>query len=148
MCMSISRGLVVLFIVLGLNVGNGFAGVNIKVRKALFKSPFVSDAGAQVYRSEGKIDEQGNYKVKTTTAPMTEYKICLFDIANTTYFLQNASSDEDGELKVIGSLLGVLGAGEVDLQAVSIMILSGGTSNTCNGLKVQESGFTVDIPDL
>jgi len=136
-----SKSLLSLFVavlfVLGFTAGIANAG--IVVDEGIFESPFVTNAGSQVDDSEGKIDEDGDWKVESYDLGDTEcYDICLCDEnGGQVVLVANVCTDEDGELKAIGTL------SSGNYQAVSFKIIQ--AIDTCGSEPtiVQESGLTV-----
>jgi hypothetical protein len=113
--------------------------------RGTFEAPFVDVAlQTEVPGSEGKIGDEGQFKVEINTAPDSPLQICLVTENLEPLFLADVVSDEDGELKVEGTL--PLGASiPTTLQAPRFQVLTGAPA-TCGGGVVFESGLTVTVP--
>jgi len=149
-----SKSLLGLFVavlfVLGFSAGIANAGAGI------FEAPQVSSPGAEVLGSEGKIKRNGDYKIEIEGVPaLTTFEICIQDInlnGGNPIFLRNATSDEDGELKVEGNLSTDAVAffpitTTTTLQAPSLQVRSNvGASDDCSQSISWESGMDVVIP--
>jgi hypothetical protein len=113
--------------------------------RGTFEAPFV-DVALQtgVPGSEGKIGDEGQFKVEIQTAPGSAFQICLVTENLDPLFLADVVSDEDGELRVEGTLPLAPGT-PTTLQAPRFQVLTG-ASGTCGGTLVFESGLSVTVP--
>jgi hypothetical protein len=114
--------------------------------RGTFEAPFVDVvAQVEVAGSEGKIGDEGQFKVEIETAQAaTAFQICLVTANLAPLFLADAVSDEDGELKVESTLPLAPGT-PTTLQAPRFQVLTG-APGTCGGTLVFETGLTVIVP--
>jgi hypothetical protein len=114
--------------------------------KGTFEAPFldVTDPAApvEVPGSEGKLNTNGEYKVEIETGSSdATFKVCISNSMNVPLFLQDETTDEDGELKAEGNILDDYVIDHI--QAPSFQVWSGGDDETCNGTLVYESGLAI-----
>ena len=135
-CLSLALALALF---LGSNTAFAVKGANFK---GTFEAPFIDvDAQAEVPGSEGKLNTDGRYKVEIETAtPLADYQVCINDYMNVPHFLQNVTTDEDGEFKAEGNILDTVAIQY--LQAPSFQVRSGSAGN-CAGTLVYESGLAI-----
>lgn len=129
---------------------SGLAGGTAYAGKGIFEAPLVADGSAEVAGSEGKIERDGDYKVEIEgIAALTPFEICIFDVQVGLVFLQDPTSDADGELKV-DSNLNADAAGSfpaattTTLQAPTLQVRESGADD-CSGAVIWESGMDVVI---
>lgn len=130
---------------LGLTTGSAHAF------KGIFEAPMMDSSG-EVYGSEGKIGDDGSYKVEIE--PVTDdttYKICLrfgtgLGVAGSDVFVDDVTLGVgETELKAEGDLiaLGVLTDPD-DVYRPAFRVYTGGTADTCDGDLEFESGLSVE----
>ena len=139
LCLSL---ILTLALFLGSNTAFAVKGANFK---GTFEAPFIDvDTGLEVQGSEGKLNTDGRYKVEIETAtPLTDYQVCISNSMNVPHFLQNVTTDEDGELKAVGNVLDNNAINYI--QAPSFQVRSGSADN-CSGTLVYESGLAIASP--
>ena len=131
---------------------SGLAGGTAYAGKGIFEAPLVANGGAEVAGSEGKIERGGDYKVEIEgIAALTTFEICILDIQVGLVFLQDSTSDADGELKVDRNLNTDAPASfpagmTTTLQAPTLQVLANSGADDCSGAVVWESGMDVVIP--
>jgi hypothetical protein len=135
LCLSL---VLTLALFLGSNTAFAVKGANFK---GTFEAPFI-DVGAEqeVQGSEGKLNTNGEYKVEIETGvPNATYQVCI-NTMNVPAFLQEMTTDEDGELKAKGNILATVIIQY--LQAPSFQVRTA-PSGTCGGTLVYESGLAI-----
>lgn len=128
---------------------SGLAGGTAYAGKGIFEAPLVADGSAEVAGSEGKIERDGDYKVEIEgIAALTPFEICIFDVQVGLVFLQDSTSDADGELKVDSNLntdaAVSFPVGTTTLQAPTLQVRESGADD-CSGAVIWESGMDVVI---
>lgn len=139
LCLSLALTLALFF---GSNTAFAVKGANFK---GTFEVPFIDVvAQAEVPGSEGKLNTDGRYKVEIETGDAdATYQVCIHYEGIATEWLQDVTTDEDGELKAEGNILATIA---VDyLQAPSFQVRSGSAGN-CSGTLVYESGLAIASP--
>ena len=109
----------------------------------VYEAPFVAVGGGQVLGSEGKVNEDGSYKVELQIPafPNTTFEVCaVYD--GGYLFLTDVTTTEDGELKAVG-LEGAIPAG--NYQQFSFVV-GADSANDCLGTPMWLSGFTLPVP--
>ena len=103
------------------------------------------EVGSSEVAGESKLYSDGAWKVEIEDdgTAGTDYQICI-DVAGSggTTFLINASSDEDGELKVKVSAGAPADVDPGTYQGISFRVFDG-TDDTCTGTLEYESGATI-----
>ena len=111
---------------------------------AVYEGPFVAVGGSQVPGSEGKVNEDGSYKVELLTGiPNTKFEICRIDFTNGPVWLADVTTTEDGELKKIG-LPGAIPPG--NYEQFSFLVSQDSALDDCSGTLMWASGFTLLAP--
>ena len=120
------------------------------VKAAVYEAPFVATGGGQVPGSEGKVNEDGSYKVEIPTAiPNTKFEVCRIDFINGPVWLADVTTTDDGELKKIG-LPGAILPGNYEQFGFLVSEDSGDVLGVplddCSGTLRWVSGFTLLAP--
>jgi len=137
LCLSL---ILALALFLGSNTVFAVKGANFK---GTFEAPFIDvDTGMEVQGSEGKLNTDGRYKVEIETGdPNVTYEVCIHYVPNMTGFLQDKTTDEDGELKAEGNILDTVIVQY--LQAPSFQVRLDSANDDCSGTLVYESGLAI-----
>ena len=107
-------------------------------RAAIYETPFLASDGLgylMVSGSEGKVNEDGSYKVEILTGePNFTFAVCSITALDPIpQYLTDATSDSDGELKQFGTLPAGVYPG--------FAFLISDTAGVCSGVVRFVSGF-------
>lgn len=124
-------------------IGTGFAYADppggFNNAKGLYEAPFIAEGGSEVDGSEGKVGDDGSFKVEIlgdlADADML-FAVCTVS-GGAESFLANTTADEDGEIKAEGAASTISGT----KSEFSFRVREG--SDTCSGDVRWRSGFTL-----